>query len=509
MLVKTYCAAVNGLEVTTVKVEVSVEAGQNISLSGLGDEAVRESLSRIRTAFLYNKYKFPHASITVNLAPADLRKEGTVFDLPIAIGILAANEGMPTTHLHEYMLIGELSLDGKLQPIRGALPIAILARKEKYKGIIVPKENAREAAVVDRLEVYGMESLSDVVQFLSDMADAEPIVYDTRKVFYESQSNCDLDFADVRGQEDIKRAMEIAAAGGHNIIMVGPPGSGKSMMAKRLPGILPEMSRDEMIQCTEIHSVAGLTGREHPIIAQRPFRAPHHTVSSVALVGGGSKARPGEISLAHKGVLFLDELPEFRRETLEVLRQPMEEKKVHIARVHANYVFPADCMVLGAMNLCRCGYFPDLQHCTCSEQEIRRYQNRISQPLLDRMDICVEAGKVTYEELTSVQENESSATIQRRVEQVSRIQQERYQGTRFRFNADLDAEGIRQYCQIGEKEQNILREAYQKLGLTARACHRILKVARTIADMEYKEKIQEDQLCEAISYRIFENYFRR
>ena len=281
MLVKTYCAAVNGLEVTTVKVEVSVEAGQNISLSGLGDEAVRESLSRIRTAFLYNKYKFPHASITVNLAPADLRKEGTVFDLPIAIGILAANEGMPTTHLHEYMLIGELSLDGKLQPIRGALPIAILARKEKYKGIIVPKENAREAAVVDRLEVYGMESLSDVVQFLSDMADAEPIVYDTRKVFYESQSNCDLDFADVRGQEDIKRAMEIAAAGGHNIIMVGPPGSGKSMMAKRLPSILPPLSLAESLETTQIHSIAGKLGAEATLISQRPFRRWRYVVEAL------------------------------------------------------------------------------------------------------------------------------------------------------------------------------------------------------------------------------------
>ena len=503
MLVKTYCAAVNGLEVTTVKVEVSVEAGQNISLSGLGDEAVRESLSRIRTAFLYNKYKFPHASITVNLAPADLRKEGTVFDLPIAIGILAANEGMPTTHLHEYMLIGELSLDGKLQPIRGALPIAILAWKEKYKGIIVPKENAREAAVVDRLEVYGMESLSDVVQFLSDMADAEPIVYDTRKVFYESQSNCDLDFADVRGQEDIKRAMEIAAAGEHNIKMVGPPGSGKSMMAKRLPSILPPLSLAECLETTQIHSIAGKLGAEATLISPRPFRSPHHTLSQVALCGGGTKAMPGETSLAHNGVLFCDELPEFNKSTLEVLRQPLEDRHITISRARYTIDYPCSFMFVASANPCPCGYYGDPTHsCACTPGQIQRYMNKISGPLLDRIDIHCEIQAVPFAQLSQMAPGESSETIRARVIAARKMQEERFMDYKgIHCNAQMTERMLHQFAEPDASSMDMLRMAMERLKLSARAYSRILKVARTIADLEGSAQVQQQHIAEAIGYR--------
>ncbi|MDO4171648.1 MAG: YifB family Mg chelatase-like AAA ATPase, partial [Prevotellaceae bacterium] len=327
MLVKTYSAAVNGLEVNTVTIETSVETGQSLVLTGLGDEAVRESLSRIRTAFIYSKEKFPNKAITINLSPANLRKEGSGFDLPIAIGILAANEGMPSDHLEEYMIMGELGLDGRLKPVKGALPIAIQARKLKYKGLIVPKENQYEAAVVNNLDVYGMETFTEVVQFLSDQREFQPLVIDTRRIFYSQQYQFELDFADVRGQENVKRAMEVAAAGGHNLIMVGPPGSGKSMMAKRLPSILPPLSLAESLETTQIHSVAGKLPADTSLISQRPFRAPHHTISQVALVGGGTSPQPGEISLAHNGVLFADELPEFSKSTLEVLRQPLEDRK--------------------------------------------------------------------------------------------------------------------------------------------------------------------------------------
>lgn len=387
MLVKTFCAAVNGLNVTTVTVEVSSINGEKFFLSGLGDEAVREAQSRIFSAITFNHLNYPSKRITVNLAPADLKKEGASFDLPIAIGILASDGQIVEDHLHEYMLVGELGLDGRLQPIKGALPIAIRARAEKFRGLIVPKQNEREAAVVNNLNVYGMESLIEVVDFLNGNSNPEPVFVDTRKEFYDHQYQCEFDFSDVRGQESVKRAFEVAAAGGHNLIMIGPPGSGKSMMAKRLPSILPPLSLHESLETTQIHSIAGKLGSSVSLIAQRPFRSPHHTVSQVALVGGGQKAQPGEISLAHNGVLFCDELPEFSKQTLEVLRQPLEDRKITISRAKYTVEFPCSIMFVASMNPCPCGYYGDPTHnCVCSPGQRQRYMNKISGPLLDRID---------------------------------------------------------------------------------------------------------------------------
>lgn len=386
-LVKTYCAAVNGLEVTTVTVEVNQTNGEKFFLSGLGDEAVREAQSRIYSAIEFNGLHYPNARITVNLAPADIKKEGTSFDLPIAIGILASSGTVMSDRLHEYMIVGELGLDGRLQPVKGALPIAIQARKEKFKGLIVPKQNVREAAVVNNLDVYGMESIIEVTDFLNGFSSPTPFFVDTRKEFYEQQYTFDLDFADVKGQESVKRAMEVAAAGGHNLIMVGPPGSGKSMMAKRLPSILPPLSLRESLETTQIHSIAGKVASNVSLISQRPFRSPHHTISQVALVGGGSNPQPGEISLAHNGVLFADELPEFSKSTLEVLRQPLEDRKITISRAKYTLEYPCSFMFVASANPCPCGYYGDPTHnCVCTPGQRMRYMNKISGPLLDRID---------------------------------------------------------------------------------------------------------------------------
>ncbi|MCH3982582.1 MAG: YifB family Mg chelatase-like AAA ATPase [Prevotella sp.] len=503
MLVKTYCAAINGLQVTTVTIEVSLNKGVAYHFTGLGDEAVKEGKNRISAAMQYNGYRFPIADITVNMAPADLRKEGSGYDLPLAIAILAANGSIVSDHLQEYMMVGELSLDGKIQPVKGALPIAIRARKEHFKGLIVPKANECEAAVVNNLEVYGMDSLYDVIQFMTGTGQYHPKIIDTRKVFFEQQSHFDVDFSDVRGQENIKRALEVAAAGGHNLIMVGPPGSGKSMMAKRLPTILPPLSLAESLETTQIHSIAGKLSKDTSLISQRPFRSPHHTISEVALVGGGTNPMPGEISLAHNGVLFCDELPEFNKHTLEMLRQPLEDRKITISRAKYSIEYPCSFMFIASMNPCPCGYYGDpTHHCVCTPGQIQKYMNKISGPLLDRIDIQCEILPVPFQELSSYAVGETSEQIRERVMMARQRQDERFKGiSGIHCNAQMTERMIHQYAEPDEKGLELLKNAMEKLSLSARAYSRILKVARTIADLSACDHVQEEHIAEAVSYR--------
>lgn len=503
MLVRLYSAAVNGLDVRTVEVEVNISQGAGFSLVGLPDSAVRESYYRTHTAINNSGYSFPSSHIIVNLAPADLRKEGSGYDLPIAVGVLAAQGAVRRDGLERCMLVGELGLDGSLRPVRGALPVAIHARAAGYEALVVPMANVREAAAVNRLKVYGAENLAQVAGFLNGKGGLEPTVVDTRREFYEHQAAYAEDFSEVRGQENVKRALEVAAAGGHNILLVGSPGCGKSMMAKRLPTILPPLTLAESLETTQIHSVAGTLGGNGSLVATRPFRNPHHTISDVALIGGGTSFMPGEISLAHNGVLFLDELPEFSRSALEAMRQPLEDRSVTVTRTKYSVTLPCSFMLVASMNPCPCGYHNDPTHaCVCTPGQIQRYLNKISGPLLDRVDVQVEIQPVPFKDISEAAPGEPSARIRERVIAARNIQSRRFSGIKgVHCNAQMTEGMLREYAQPDGEGLRILRMAMERRSLSARAYNRILKVARTIADLAGSPSIRGPHISEAVGYR--------
>jgi magnesium chelatase family protein len=506
MLVRTFASAVFGISASTIRVEVQVSEGVGYFLVGLPDNAIRESQQRIVAALSTLDYRWPGKRVVINLAPADVRKEGSAYDLPLAIGILGANEKLNTTDFHRFILMGELSLDGGLQPVTGVLPMAMKAKKEGFQGIIIPMVNAREAAVVEGLDVYGMNTLSEVIMFFTGGQRPEPVKIDIVAEFQRQSGNFDSDFQDVKGQENVKRALEVAVAGSHNLIMVGPPGAGKTMLAQRLPGIMPPLSMQEALETTRIHSVAGKLGANATLITQRPFRSPHHTISDIALVGGGAVPKPGEISLSHNGVLFLDELPEFKRSVLEVLRQPLEDRIINISRARYAIQYPASFMMVASMNPCPCGFFnhPD-RTCTCGNGLVQKYLSRVSGPLLDRIDLHIEVVPVSFDKLADLPPAENSRIIRERIIKASELQSVRFIDTPGVYcNAQMSSRHMRKFIRIDEPGRMILKQAMERLGLSARAYDRILKVSLTIADLDGSPAIKSHHLAEAVNYRTLD-----